>query len=114
MSRSAIAPKIVRTVYGVYAWSALVVAAVPALVVLTVIPRRDTRRRVTGWFARLFFLSIGSPVQYRGDRVLPDGACVVIANHSSYLDGIILTAALPPRLPPPWLEPPRFPPPHCA
>ncbi len=27
---------------------------------------------------------------------LPDGACVVVANHSSYLDGIVLYAALPP------------------
>lgn len=97
MSRSANAPRIVRTVYGIYAWSALIVAVVPALMVLTVLPRRDTRRRVTRWFARGFFLAIGSPIQYRGDRVLPDGACVVIANHASYLDGIILTAALPPR-----------------
>ena len=97
MSKSANAPKIVRTVYGIYAWGALVVAAVPALVVLTVLPGRDSRRRVTRWFARVFFLAIGSPIQYKGDRVLPEGACVVIANHSSYLDGIILTAALPPR-----------------
>lgn len=97
MSKSANAPRIVRTVYGVYAWSALVVAVVPALVVLTVLPGRNTRRRITRWFARVFFLAIGSPIQYRGDGTLPDGACVVIANHSSYLDGIILTAALPPR-----------------
>ena len=72
-------------------------AVVPALVILTVVPARDTRRRVTRWFARGFFLAIGSPIRYCGDRALPDGACVVIANHSSYLDGIILTAALPPR-----------------
>jgi 1-acyl-sn-glycerol-3-phosphate acyltransferase len=97
VSKSTNAPRIVRTVYGIYAWSALVVAVVPALVVLTVLPRRDTRRRVTRWFAKGFFLAIGSPIQYRGDHALPDGACVVIANHSSYLDGIILTAALPPR-----------------
>lgn len=97
MSRSAKAPTIVRAGYGIYAWSALIAAVVPALIVLTVIPGRDTRRRVTRWFARAFFVAIGSPVRYRGDRVLPDGACVVIANHSSYLDGIILTAALPPR-----------------
>jgi len=28
---------------------------------------------------------------------LPTGQCVVVCNHASYLDGIVLTAALPPR-----------------
>ena len=28
---------------------------------------------------------------------LPAGQCVVVANHASYLDGVVMTAALPPR-----------------
>ena len=28
---------------------------------------------------------------------LPDSACVIVANHASLLDGVILQAALPPR-----------------
>jgi len=73
------------------------VASIPALLVLTVIARRDVRRRVTRWFARAFFLSIGTPVKTANNTSLPTGPCVVVANHSSYLDGMILTAALPPR-----------------
>jgi 1-acyl-sn-glycerol-3-phosphate acyltransferase len=83
--------------YGLYAWSALVFAVTPALLLLVVTPGRTTRRRVTRWFARAFFLSIGSPIRVDGATTLPEGACVVVANHASYLDGIVLTAALPAR-----------------
>ncbi len=83
--------------YGVYAWGALIVAVIPALVFLVITPGRTRRRHVTRWFARAFFVSIGSPIRVRGTTTLPDIPCVVVANHSSYLDGMILTAALPPR-----------------
>jgi 1-acyl-sn-glycerol-3-phosphate acyltransferase len=83
--------------YGIYSWGALLVAVTPALLCLVVTPGRTRRRRVTRWFARAFFLLIGSPIRIEGDTGLPDSACVVVANHSSYLDGIILTAALPAR-----------------
>ncbi len=83
--------------YGIYAWSALLIALIPALSLLAVIRRQQTRRRVTRWFARAFFLSIGSPIRVDGVTTLPEGACVVVANHASYLDGMILTAALPAR-----------------
>ena len=46
---------------------------------------------VPGFSSRL----IGSPVRVAGAERLPDTPCVVVANHASYLDGIILTAALP-------------------
>ncbi len=83
--------------YGIYAWSALVVVVIPALLLLVVTPGRATRRRITRWFSRVFFLSIGSRVRVDGAMTLPEGACVVVANHASYLDGMILTAALPAR-----------------
>jgi 1-acyl-sn-glycerol-3-phosphate acyltransferase len=36
-------------------------------------------------------------VEVDGRERLPDGACVLVANHGSYLDGIVMKAALPPR-----------------
>ena len=39
----------------------------------------------------------GMPLTTQALGLLPDSACVVTANHASYLDGIILTAALPPN-----------------
>ena len=86
-----------RLAYGIYAWSALIIWLIPALALLAVIRRQETRRRVTRWFARAFFLSIGSPIRVDGVTTMPEGACVVVANHASYLDGMILTAALPAR-----------------
>ncbi len=86
-----------RLAYGIYAWSALIIWLIPALALLAVIRRQETRRRVTRWFAGAFFLSIGSPIRVDGASGLPEGACVVVANHASYLDGMILTAALPAR-----------------
>ena len=98
MSHTAIAGAAARHVaYGIYAWSALVIAVIPALLLLIVTPGRAARRRVTRWFARAFFLSIGSPIRIDGGATLPEGGCVVVANHASYLDGIVLTAALPAR-----------------
>jgi 1-acyl-sn-glycerol-3-phosphate acyltransferase len=85
-----------RLGYGVYSWSALVVLGLPALVLVIVLPGRTFRRGSTRFFARLFFLAIGSPVRVVGAAQMPAAACVVVANHASYLDGIVLTAALPP------------------
>jgi 1-acyl-sn-glycerol-3-phosphate acyltransferase len=64
-------------------------------VVLIVTPGVMRRRRVARAAARLFFLLIGSPVRVAGNPIEPHYPCVVVANHASYLDGIILTAALP-------------------
>lgn len=83
--------------YGLYAWGAFVICGLPALVLGTIVPGRSLRRRLTHWIAKLFFLAIASPIRVLGRARMPAGACVVVANHASYLDGIILTAALPPN-----------------
>lgn len=81
--------------YGCYAWLALLVVVLPLCVVLAVTPSIDVRRRAARAAARLFLLAIGSPVRVEGGSVEPHYPCVVVANHASYFDGIILTAALP-------------------
>ena len=43
------------------------------------------------------FWLAGTPLTVKGLERLPADACIVAANHASYLDGPILTAALPPR-----------------
>lgn len=86
----------IRAGYGLFAWIALLIWGLPALVLVSVVPGRSLRRRLTHWLAVLYFLSIGSPIRVLGRVRMPEGACVVVANHASYLDGIILTAALPP------------------
>jgi 1-acyl-sn-glycerol-3-phosphate acyltransferase len=85
----------VRACYGCYAWLALLLIVVPTSALLAAAPGLQRRRRIARGAARLFFLAIGSPVRIDGSAIQAHYPCVVVANHASYLDGIILTAALP-------------------
>ena len=81
--------------YGVYAWLALLAIVLPLTVLLLVVPGMQRRRELARHAAQLFFFVIASPIRTSASAVSPHYPCVVVANHSSYLDGIILTAALP-------------------
>lgn len=81
--------------YGVYAWLALLATGLPVALAFAFTPGVLRRRRIAHYGASLFLTIIGSRPRIEGEP--PEGPCVVVANHSSYLDGIILTAALPPR-----------------
>ena len=89
--------RLARAVFGPFVWLVLAAAVIPTLALLLVTPTLGARRRVAHRGARAFFLLIGSPIRVEGARNLPDEPCVVVANHASYMDGIILTAALPPK-----------------
>ena len=86
---------LLRACYGSYAWLALAAIALLVCVLLAVTPGVQRRRRIARSGSRLFFAAIGSPVRVEGSAIEPHYPCVVVANHASYLDGIILTAALP-------------------
>lgn len=88
---------VARAIYGPFAWLMLAAALIPTLILLLLAPSLDGRRQVARWGARVFFRLIGSPIRVEGAHKLPGAPCVVVANHASYLDGIILTAALPPN-----------------
>lgn len=58
----------------------------------------DRAWRVAGRCCRLFFKWSGIPLVVRGLENLPaEGPVVIAANHTSYLDGAVLLAALEPR-----------------
>lgn len=95
MSAGSFARRAARVAYGVYTWLVLVAIVLPLTVLLLVTPGVQRRRELARRAARLFFAAIGSPVRTGAGDVAPHYPCVVVANHSSYLDGIILTAALP-------------------
>jgi len=87
--------RILHFAYGCFAWVALLAIVIPLCVLLALVPGVHRRRQVARGAARLYMLVIGSPVRIEGSDIEPHYPCVVVANHSSYLDGIILTAALP-------------------
>jgi 1-acyl-sn-glycerol-3-phosphate acyltransferase len=86
-----------RAIYGSYALSLLATLMGTAAVLALVLPRLAWRRRVTHAIARFWLRAVGLRVQVTGLDSLPEGSCVLVANHSSYLDGVVLKAMLPPR-----------------
>jgi 1-acyl-sn-glycerol-3-phosphate acyltransferase len=85
-----------RALYGAYAWLALLVIVIALLPVFVTSRNTGYARRLARRGAQLFFRALGSPVEVLSGSSPMPSPCVVVANHSSYLDGIILTAVLPP------------------
>jgi|KBSMisStandDraft_5_1062788.scaffolds.fasta_scaffold50198_4 1-acyl-sn-glycerol-3-phosphate acyltransferase len=86
-----------RFIYGVYALVLFLAVALTALLGVLLLPTLRLRRSTARAAAKAFFFGAGMPVRLRGLEHLPEGQCVVVANHASYLDGVVMTAALPPR-----------------
>jgi 1-acyl-sn-glycerol-3-phosphate acyltransferase len=86
-----------RLIYGIYAVLLFLAVTLVALVGVILLPSLRLRRATARIAARTFFLFAGMPVRLEGRENLPAGQCVVVANHASYLDGVVMTAALPPR-----------------
>ena len=86
-----------RSLFGV--WAALIFAVMVLFTaaLVAVVPRLTTRRRVARRAAAGIFRLTGTPLVVRGLSHIPAESCIIVANHASYLDGPILTAALPPK-----------------
>ena len=90
-------PGVLRYLYGPYAWLVFVLFVTAAVLAAVILPGLGRRRRWVGYCVRGFFAAAGIGSTVRGLERLPDGPCVVVANHASYLDGVILQGFLPPR-----------------
>lgn len=90
--------RIVRLLYGACALSVwFVVLLVVFCPLIIVMPTLGLRRGVGRLGVKIAMAAIGQPLRVLGLQNIPDGPCVVVANHASYLDGLVLTAALPSR-----------------
>ena len=83
--------------YGVYAWLAFIVFALTAVLFTVLVPGLDRRRRWVTACARAPFPLAGIKVEVTGLANIPARGSVVVANHASYLDGVLLFGYLPPR-----------------
>ena len=84
-----------RFLYGIYAIVLFLLLGLSTLFLVLVVPGTQRRRRIARSMARAFFSLAGMPLTVKGAEQLPDGQCVVVSNHASYLDGVVFTAALP-------------------
>jgi len=83
--------------WGLWAWAVFVALGVLAWSAVMLMPSLNLRRRAAWKLARLATHLIRLPVQVQGlDRLPPHCACIVVANHASYVDAILLGAMLPP------------------
>jgi len=84
-----------RTLYGL--WALVIFMPLAATVwLLTALTRQPAAAwRIGRNAANGLLRMLAMPLAVRGLQHLPDGACVLVANHGSYLDGMLLAATLP-------------------
>jgi 1-acyl-sn-glycerol-3-phosphate acyltransferase len=80
--------------YGVWCRSILTLTALPTWLILVLLPKRTWRRGLARGYVHTLLKLCGIDLTVYGS--LPDNmpACVLAANHISYLDGFIIFAAL--------------------
>jgi 1-acyl-sn-glycerol-3-phosphate acyltransferase len=91
--------RVLRTVaaaaFAGYAWLLLVMMAVPLLVLLAFLPGEQWRWRSVRAAIRLLGRLTVTPIAVQGLERVPSGPWVAVANHTSWLDGLVLAAVLP-------------------
>jgi len=97
---------VVHVAWASWAWATFVVAAAGAWLTTMLLPGVASRRRAARAWARCALALSGIQVRVEGLENLPErpprslsntNAVLVVANHASYVDSILLTAVLPPR-----------------
>jgi len=86
-----------RLFYVPYSLTTLTVLMVMAALLALLLPTLPARRSCTRWLARAWLAVTFLRLRIDGLEHLPEGSCVLVANHASYLDGVVMKAALPPR-----------------
>ncbi len=81
--------------YAGYTWLLFWIMAPLTWLMAALLPRPAWGWAISRFMARLFVRLSGTPFVVRGLENLPRGPCILAANHASYLDGILLVAALP-------------------
>ena len=89
--------RIAAVVWGLLGWLSFILAVAFSLIVAIFVPGADRRCRLVTGAARAIFVLVGVRVTVHGIDNLPPDNCIVVANHASYLDGMLLNGYLPSR-----------------
>ena len=81
--------------YAGYWWAVLYLLAGFGWSLAFVLPREGWRWAVLHRTARLALRLLAVPLEVRGLKELSRTGCIVVANHASYIDGLVLAAAIP-------------------
>ncbi len=86
---------LLHAIFGVYALTVFGLCVLFALFVTILVPGLENRRKLVSGAARWSFLLSGIRPAIPGMEHLPADGCVIVANHASYADGILLKGFLP-------------------
>jgi 1-acyl-sn-glycerol-3-phosphate acyltransferase len=89
--------RLLEGAWGLYTWVIFLLCVLISLLTVTIVPGLERRQRWTTRSSRAAFVLSGIPVEINGLEALPEGHCVVVANHASYIDGPLLKGFLPGR-----------------
>lgn len=90
--------RLAELLYGCYVLTVWVVLGCLFFCPLIIVaPTLALRRAIGRAGVKTVMAACFAPLHVRGLAQLPAGACVVVSNHASYLDGLVMTAALPSR-----------------
>jgi len=89
------AARLGAALWGGWAMLCLAVLAPVTWLLIRLAPDPARAWRRAGAASRLLLRLTAVPLHVRGVEHLPGEACVLVSNHGSYLDGVILVAALP-------------------
>ncbi len=84
-----------RLLFGLRAMALFWLLAPPVWLATLALRRKESAWRLGRRAARLLLRLAGVPFEVRGLEHLPAGPAVLVSNHASYLDGLLLVAALP-------------------
>ena len=81
--------------YGAWWWAVLSICVAIGAVSVMLLPRRKWRWSAVRTLARAVLLLMGIPRSVRNIERLPKQRAVIVFNHASYVDAIVLAAVLP-------------------
>lgn len=81
--------------WGTLAWISFGFAVLFTMTVALIVPGAERRQKLATWACRMTFVLSMIDVRITGIDNLPADNCVVVANHASYLDGVLLKGYLP-------------------
>ncbi len=90
--------RITTVVWGVLGWLSFTLVVVFSLIVAIVVPGANRRRHLVTGASKAIFVMVGVRVNVQGIDNLPPDNCIVVANHASYVDGMLLNGYLPSRI----------------
>ena len=82
--------------FAVYTWVVYLALGLCLVALLTLLPREHWRWWVVRRSIRLLARLTGTPITVAGRAHLPAQTCIAVANHPSWIDGIVLASVLPP------------------